>query len=126
MFEIGVVAHFEAAHRLEGDFGPATRQHGHTYRVEVTVEGTTLRADGTLFDMGTLGRAVADSVGHLNYCNLDELPVFAGRNSTAEAVAQHLFEAIALQLEADGLSSMTVRIRESPYTFASYKGDLDR
>ncbi|NCC37436.1 MAG: 6-carboxytetrahydropterin synthase, partial [Chloroflexia bacterium] len=28
MFEIGVSARFEAAHRLVGDFGPATRMHG--------------------------------------------------------------------------------------------------
>ena len=34
MYEVGVVAHFEAAHRLVGDFGPAQRMHGHTYRVE--------------------------------------------------------------------------------------------
>jgi 6-pyruvoyltetrahydropterin/6-carboxytetrahydropterin synthase len=37
MFEIGVSAQFEAAHRLVGDFGPATRMHGHTCRLEALV-----------------------------------------------------------------------------------------
>ncbi|HZF58812.1 MAG TPA: 6-carboxytetrahydropterin synthase, partial [Rubrobacter sp.] len=39
MYEIYVAASFEAAHRLVGDFGPATRLHGHTYRLEVVVRG---------------------------------------------------------------------------------------
>ncbi|MGI8551459.1 MAG: 6-pyruvoyl trahydropterin synthase family protein, partial [Dehalococcoidia bacterium] len=50
MFEVGIVTQFEAAHRLQGEFGPATRTHGHTYRVQITVRGASLRADGTLFD----------------------------------------------------------------------------
>ena len=39
MYEVYVAARFEAAHRLVGDFGPATRMHGHTYRMEVIVRG---------------------------------------------------------------------------------------
>ena len=34
MYEVYVAARFEAAHRLVGAFGPATRTHGHTYRIE--------------------------------------------------------------------------------------------
>ena len=55
MYEIGVTAQFEAAHRLEGDFGPATRMHGHTYRLEAIVTGNNLRADGTLSSSNRLG-----------------------------------------------------------------------
>ena len=54
MYEIYVAARFEAAHRLVGDFGPATRLHGHTYRLDVVVRGERLREDGTLYDIGAL------------------------------------------------------------------------
>ena len=58
MYEVYVAARFEAAHRLVGDFGPATRTHGHTYRMEVIVRGQRLGDDGTLYDIGELGQAV--------------------------------------------------------------------
>ena len=48
MYEVYVATQFEAAHRLVGDFGPATRMHGHTYRLEVLVRGERLSEDGTL------------------------------------------------------------------------------
>ncbi|HSE97818.1 MAG TPA: 6-carboxytetrahydropterin synthase, partial [Blastocatellia bacterium] len=52
MFEIGVIDEFEAAHSLEGDFGPATRLHGHTYRVEVRVEARDVDETGTFYNIG--------------------------------------------------------------------------
>lgn len=52
MYEIGVTAQFEAAHRLVGDFGPATRVHGHTYRLEVMVRGDRLDDRSVLYEIG--------------------------------------------------------------------------
>src|SRR6266516_3956816 len=112
MFEVGVVAQFEAAHALHGDFGPATRRHGHTYRVEVTVRGETLKEDGTLLDLGALQAAVAEATGELHYQDLDQLTPFSGRNSTAEAVAEHLCRRIARTLPQQGVSRLSVRAWE--------------
>lgn len=117
MFEVGVVVHFEAAHRLRGDLGPATRLHGHTYRVEVAVRGAALRGDGTLCDMGTLRRAADEAVAPLHYHDLDEVSALQGANTTAEVVAQHLFAAIAPSL--DPALSLTVRVWESPQAYAA-------
>jgi 6-pyruvoyltetrahydropterin/6-carboxytetrahydropterin synthase len=125
MYEIGVVAQFEAAHRLRGDFGPATRAHGHTYRVEVTVRGPALREDGTLCDLGILQQAVDAAVRALHYRDLDELDAFAGRNTTAEAVARHIHDQVAPTLTRESLSQLAVRVWESPQAFAGYEGDLD-
>ena len=58
MYEIGVTAQFEAAHRLVGDFGPATRVHGHTYRLEAIVRGDRLDNTCVLYDIGKLRAAV--------------------------------------------------------------------
>lgn len=124
MFEVGVVTQFEAAHSLRGDFGPATRRHGHTYRLEIAVRGPALRADGTLCDIGMLQSVVEDAVAPLHYQDLDELEVFAGRNTTAEAVALALCEIVASRLNSAGLSSLSVRVWESPQAYASYYTDL--
>ena len=124
MFEVGVVAQFEAAHRLRGEFGPATRRHGHTYRVEVAVRGPALHADGTLCDIGRLQQAVQDVVSRLHYRDLDELAAFEGRNSTAEVVAHYLFEQIAPRLGNQGLTALVARVWESPQAYASFEGEV--
>lgn len=124
MFAIGVVAQFEAAHRLRGDFGPAIRLHGHTYRVEVEVAGPQLNEDGTLFDLGLLRAWVDEAVGELNYQNLDDLPAFAQRNSTAEEVARFLRETLAPRLHGQGLRMLTVRVWESPLAYAACQWEL--
>lgn len=126
MYEIGVVAQFEAAHRLKGDFGPATRLHGHTYRVEVTVRGPQLKPNGSLCDLGVLKSSVDDTVGALHYQNLDDLDAFADQNSTVDVLARHLADAIRPRLKDGGLSALSVRVWESPQVFAGYETDLKR
>ncbi len=125
MYEIGILTRFEAAHRLRGDFGAAARLHGHTYRVEIVVRGPSLRADGTLCDIGILRRAAEEVVAELDYRDLDELPSFAGQNSTAEAVARHFVERITPRLCASGLATLAVRVWEAPDAFGGCEGELD-
>lgn len=124
MYEIYVAAQFEAAHRLVGDFGPATRLHGHTYRMEVVVRGERLDDSGVLYDIGELRGAVDSIAAGFHYRNLDELPEFEGRNTTAEAVADLVWERLAPGLRGDRLSSLTVRIWESPEVHAARGDDL--
>lgn len=124
MFEVGVTAQFEAAHRLVGDFGPATRMHGHTYRLEAAVRGPELRADGTLFDITALQGAVQGLVGELHYRDLGEVPGLAGVNSTAENVAAFCWRRLAAQLGGLGLVALTVRVWENPGAYAAYEGAL--
>ncbi len=124
MFEVGVVVQFESAHRLRGDFGPATRLHGHGYRVEISVRGNSLREDGTLCDLGMLQLLSQEAAGELHYRDLDELPFFQGKNSTAEVVAEQLFHRIAPHLHDQGLASLVVKVWESPQAYAMYEDPL--
>jgi 6-pyruvoyltetrahydropterin/6-carboxytetrahydropterin synthase len=117
------VTQFEAAHRLRGDFGPATRLHGHTYRVEVAARGYALRGDGTLCDVGLLQQVVQEAIGPLHYQVLDELALFAEVNTTAEVVAHQLFADIAPRLGGQGVATLVVRVWESPSVYASYEGE---
>src|SRR5918995_7429399 len=98
MYEIYVAARFEAAHRLIGDFGPATRTHGHTYRMEVIVRGQHLTDDGTLYDIGELGQAVERLAGSMHYRDLNEIPGLEEVNTTAEAVASYSWDKLAESL----------------------------
>lgn len=125
MYEIYVAAQFEAAHRLVGDFGPATRLHGHTYRMEVMVRGERLHHDGTLYDIGSLKPAVENLAASLHYRDLNEAPGFEGVNTTAEAVADYCWEQLAPSLQGQGLETLAVRIWESPEVYAARDGRLE-
>lgn len=125
MYEIGIIAHFEAAHRLVGDFGPATRLHGHTYRLEVIVRGARLHDDGTLYDIGMLQSDVQRLTAMLHYQNLDEVPGLAGLNTTAEQVAHFCWEQLVVGLRGHDLHSLLVRVWESPHAYAAYEHDIE-
>ena len=124
MYEIGVSAQFEAAHRLVGDFGPATRIHGHTYRLEVAVRGPALRPDGTLIDITLVQAALAALVAELHYRDLGEVPGLAGLNTTAEHVAGYCWRRLAAALAGLGLASLSVRLWENPGAYAAYEAAL--
>ena len=124
MYEIYVAARFEAAHRLVGDFGPATRTHGHTYRMEVIVRGRHLGDDGTLCDIGELGQAVEELAGSMHYMDLNEVSGLAEINTTAEAVASYCWDKLAEPLRGQGLDSLTVHIWESPDAYAAREDAL--
>ncbi len=119
MYEVGITAQFEAAHRLVGNFGPATRLHGHTYQLDVVVRGERLQQDGTLYDIARLQEEVGRLVATLHYQDLAEVPGLAGVNTTAEAVARYCWEMLAPSLAGVGLASLLVRVWESPRAYAA-------
>ena len=125
MYEIFVSAQFEAAHRLVGDFGPATRTHGHTYRMEVIIRGQNLKDDGTLYDIGRLSPAVEELAASLHYRDLNEVSDLANTNTTAEAVAHYCWDKLAPPLNGQGLDSLMVRVWENPQAYAAREDVLD-
>lgn len=124
MYEVYVTARFEAAHRLVGDFGPASRMHGHTYRMEVIVRGQHLGDDGTLYDIGELDQAANDLAASLDYRDLNEVPGLTDVNTTAEVLADYCWERLAPPLRDRGLDSLAVRIWESPDVYAGREDAL--
>lgn len=126
MFEVGVAATFEAAHRLRGDFGPATRLHGHTYRVELTVAGDRLGDDGTLVDIARVQAALAEVTAALHMRDLDEVEGLRGVNTTAERVAEHVARGVAQHLTGPDGCILTARVWESPSAWAACSLSLSR
>ena len=124
MYEVYVTTRFEAAHRLVGDFGPASRMHGHTYRMEVIVRGQHLGDDGTLYDIGELDQAANDLAASLDYRDLNEVPGLTDVNTTAEVLADYCWERLAPPLCDRGLDSLAVRIWESPDVYAGREDTL--
>lgn len=132
MYSLNVRDHFMIAHSFEGEvFGPARRLHGATYVVDATFRREELDDDGVVVDIGLAGRRLGEVLADLNYRNLDEEPAFAGRNTSTEFLARHIFDHLARDARegrlgegARGLAAIRVALRESHVAWGSYEGPV--
>jgi 6-pyruvoyltetrahydropterin/6-carboxytetrahydropterin synthase len=124
MFEIGITDEFEAAHSLKGDFGPATRMHGHTYRVEVRIEAHEVEESGTFYDLGKLRSDLRAALDELHYRDLNRVEGLRETNTTAEMVALYIFKKMEPPLRGSRAASLKVTVWESPSVFASYRSEV--
>jgi len=124
-FEIGVTDEFEAAHALVGDFGPATRLHGHTYRVEVRIESREIDETATFYDLGSLRSGLRSVLESIHYRNLNEVEDMGGTNTTAEAVSRYIAKKLSPELRDRGIVAIKVTVWESSASFASYRESFE-
>lgn len=132
MYSLNVRDHFMIAHSFEGEvFGPAQRLHGATYVVDATFRRAELDDDGLVVDIGLAARRLGEVLADLNYRNLDEEPAFAGRNTSTEFLARHIFDRLAAAARegrlgegARALAAIRVTLRESHVAWGSYEGPV--
>lgn len=119
MYEVGVARAFHAAHQLEASVS-AGDHHEHDYRVEATVRGDALDANGMLLDLDALGAAVAECLAELESMELESLETFGQEETTVENVAEHIWNHVRGLIDAaPQLTSMRVTVHESADAWAS-------
>jgi 6-pyruvoyltetrahydropterin/6-carboxytetrahydropterin synthase len=127
--------HFSAAHRLHReDWDEKTNQrvfdkcnnpngHGHTYELEVAVEGEIDPETGYVMDFGDLKRIVKDNViarvdrRHLNF----DVPFLSGVNPTAENIAVAIWKELAPKVAPARLVRVT--LNETERNKVVYEGE---
>ena len=132
MFAVEVTDHIMIAHSLPRPvFGPAQGMHGATFTVDAAFFTDDLDADGLGVDMGAAIEILADVLKPLNYGNLDEKPDFAGKITTTEFLAHHIFGQIAAAISEGRMGDagarvkrLRVRLHESHVARAWYEADL--
>src|SRR5213592_3496715 len=96
---------FEAAHQLPWHDGPCRNLHGHSYRLEITVEGP-VGEQGMVVDFSELKTVVQRMViDRYDHTYLNELL----DNPTAELLAHEIWKS----LEAGGLGLTRIRLWET-------------
>jgi 6-pyruvoyltetrahydropterin/6-carboxytetrahydropterin synthase len=120
MFEVGVARTFHALHQLEVEDSDASHEHSHDYRAEVVVRGERLDEDAMLVDLDLLGAALSECLAELDSADLGSLVAFAGRNTTVETVAEHIWTYVRDRLgRASVLAGLRVTVYESADAWAS-------
>ncbi len=132
MYTVCVRDHFMIAHSFVGEsFGPAQRLHGATYVVDLEFRRRDLDESGVVVDIGLASRVLRELLADLEFRNLDDEPVFAGRNTTTEFLARTIADRAAERVRSGGLgagaaalASLRVTLRESHVAWASYETAL--
>ena len=123
MYSVQVRDHIMIAHSFQGSmFGPAQRMHGATYVVDVELQRAELDENNVVVDIGWLQQQLAQTLAPLAYRNLDELPQFAGINTTTEYLSRYIFDTLAQRVAETFQGSMRVTLHESHVASASYEG----
>ncbi|MEJ2852628.1 MULTISPECIES: 6-pyruvoyl trahydropterin synthase family protein [unclassified Saccharothrix] len=132
MYSITVRDHVMIAHSFRGEvFGPAQRLHGATFVVDAKFKREGLDSDNIVVDIGLATRELGAVLAELNYRNLDDVPEFAGVNTSTEFLARHIADRLADRVRegalgpgALGLSGIEVTLHESHVAWASYERSL--
>ena len=130
MYGVEVRDHIMIAHSFKGElFGPAQAMHGATFVVDVAFFREELTSDGVVVDIGRAHDALKATLEPLNYRNLDDLPQFAGKNTTTEFLSRHIFDAMAgaartgaLGPGGEGVARIRVTLHESHVARAWFEG----
>ena len=124
-FRVAVRDHVMIAHSLRGAvFGPAQRMHGATYEVITEYAADHLDEHGIVLDIGLCVQVLAAVLEPLRFQNLDELPQFAGKNSTTEFLAHWIHGQVAARLQGTFRGGLRVTLEESRVAWASYEGPV--
>ncbi|MHC5654908.1 6-pyruvoyl trahydropterin synthase family protein [Stappia sp. ICDLI1TA098] len=132
MHAVEVRDHIMIAHSFKGEvFGPAQKMHGATFVVDAAVMARDLDDNGIVIDIGRAHEVLKEVLAPLNFSNLDEVPEFAGKNTTTEFLTRHIFEALAAAARADRLGrpagelhAIRVTLHESHVARAWYEGEI--
>jgi 6-pyruvoyltetrahydropterin/6-carboxytetrahydropterin synthase len=109
---------FEAAHWLPcfPDGHKCRRMHGHSFKVDVVVEGEVAPEKGYLMDYGDIKAAIAPVELQLDHYVLNEIEGL--KNPTAEMLAKWIYDRLKPSLPILKL----VRVHETCTTEAEYRG----
>lgn len=120
MYLLRIERTFSAAHAITMA-GVREEVHGHNWKVEATVAGPKLDADGLLVDFHALERSLDGIVGRFHNRSLNAVAPFDRTNPTAELVAGFIAAELAAGLPA-GVRVHSVSVGEAPGCTATYLG----
>lgn len=121
MYTLTVKSHFDAAHALHGYPGECRNLHGHTWDVEVSVEGTELDEVGILYDFKDLKADLNAVLADYDHVYLNDVAPFDAINATAENLARVVWERLEPRFEGTGVRLCEVAVWESPIAKLTYR-----
>lgn len=92
MFEVKVESHFSAAHHLLNYEGNCENQHGHNWKVEVTVQDDNLDKSNILVDFKILKKELNIILDKLDHKDINLLPEFKDQSPSSEFISRYIYK----------------------------------
>ena len=119
-YAVGVVGTVRARHVMPGLPLPEGAPHDHDYRIEVSVERTSLDEAGMVVDIDVLRRALASVTDRMTDADLGEV-LERDEAVTVERLSGWLHARLVQALGSLHEAEMTVRVWEGPDAFGAYR-----
>lgn len=107
---------FDAAHALRGYEGPCENLHGHTWRVQVIIQGEELNKIGLLYDFKTIKAELNKVLAKFDHKLINDVAPFDVENPSSENLSRIIFA----ELKKKFKSISKVSVWESPTSSATY------
>ena len=118
MYELTITDNFSSAHFLRNYQGPCEKLHGHTWKLEITVQSTELNDIGLVIDFQVLKKKLKEFLQHLDHVCLNDLSPFETSNPSTENLAKYIYQECSKQCDLIPLKS--VRVWESENASVTY------
>jgi 6-pyruvoyltetrahydropterin/6-carboxytetrahydropterin synthase len=89
--KLGVIDYIDCAHYLPGH-QKCGSLHGHTYRIEVVIEGET--REGMVVDFAQLKKSIKEGLSHFDHKTLNDLLEYPSVENICQAIKEKLGETI--------------------------------
>jgi 6-pyruvoyltetrahydropterin/6-carboxytetrahydropterin synthase len=122
-YEISTEVGFSAAHFIAGYEGDCAKLHGHNWKVRAAIRAVRSKPTGLTYDFRRLRALLTEVVAPLDHSVLNDLPFFAGRNPTAETIAEWIYHETCTRIEDESVSLARVDVWESDLNCATYFGE---
>ena len=123
VYEVSVEESFAAGHYLRGYKGKCENQHGHNYRVRITLAGQELDKTGLLYDFVHLKQVIQSVIRSLDHKNLNDFAPFDTLNPSAENIARHIYDETSKQMHAspNGAAVASITVWETDTSAATFR-----
>ena len=111
MFTVSVETHFWASHQLTLPDGSKEPLHHHNWAVTVDVSSSKLNSMGLVMDFRQLKAMVDNIVAVFDNIQLEKLDYFQRNDSSAENVAEYIYEKLEPKLPT-GVKLENIRVVE--------------
>lgn len=119
MFEIQAESMFSAAHHLLNYEGKCENQHGHNWKVVVSVRGHKLDDAGILIDFKVLKQELNKVLDLIDHKDLNETCYFQGASPSSEKIAKFIFDKLSEKISC----MYSAAVWETPTSCAIYYGE---
>ncbi len=112
---------FAAAHFIRGHTGGCQNLHGHNYRVRVHASASQLDGLGMVVDFADLKAVLHAVLDRFDHRVINDIPPFTERNTTAELLAEFVYQEVSRRLDDERVRVSRVEIWETETSCATFE-----